>query len=51
MLFFFSNEDLLKAKGLQTSANNVESGLEMLQGDQVYNNAVYTGKLVGCVLL
>lgn len=37
--------DVLKQKGLQTSANNVASGLKMLSGDQMFNNPVYTGKI------
>ena len=30
--------DVLKLKGLQTSANNAGGGQEMLAGDQLYNN-------------
>ena len=36
--------DILKLQGKQTSANNVDKGTKMLSGDQMFNNAVYTGK-------
>ena len=36
--------DILKLQGKQTSANNVGQGMKMLSGDQMFNNAVYTGK-------
>ena len=37
--------DVLKLQGKQTSANNVEAGMTMLSGDQMFSNAVYTGEI------
>ena len=37
--------DILKLQGKQTSANNIDNGMaRMLSGDQMFSNAVYTGK-------
>ena len=37
--------DVLKQNGLQTSANNVDDGMTMLSGDQMFNNPVFTGTI------
>ena len=37
--------DVLKQNGFQTSANNVDNGMVMLSGDQMFNNPVCSGKI------